>query len=619
MPLRAISPNTPPDAARPLRGAAPFRLVRYFSIASVIAFAVVAAALFVHETRQGSFFEEVQGRQAAFFGDVQKGFVRQQDEAARRDLVATYESGNVTLTRMLSNTLWAKEFAPLVARSQQIPIDHCRALADETDKNGRAAPSAAKKACFAEVGARVMALAEFRAVDAKMFDVMRKSSVVKVKVFDLRGLTVYSSEARQVGEDKASNGGWKSAVAGKPASELTHRDKFSAFEGVIEDRDVISSYLPVLDPAAQQVVGVFEVYSDVTPLLAQIKATAGETARAARANMDKVDAEAAANARVMKDDSTLGMLVVFGMLAALFAVLYLVVRRAGRIIAAQASDRSHMQQQLGQSEKMSALGQMVAGVAHQLNTPLAFSHSNVSLVIERLASLETPLRVASRLTQLVRSTSGDSIVLNMGRSRDQVAAIEASPQDLETMGEMLRDVLGGIGQMSQLVQNMRDFTRLDRSTVAEVDVNQGLRTVLYMAKSVVPTRVQIVEDLGPLPPIVCNASQLNQVFLNLINNGVQAIEGLGTVTVSSRHEGEWIAIRIADTGSGIPAEVLPHIFEDFYTTKPAGEGTGLGLPIALEIARAHGGDIQVQTWVGKSTVFTVLLPVSQQGRLAEAA
>ena len=610
----AKSPSMPGRA-----GAAPFRLVRYFSIASITAFAFVAAVLILNETTQGAFFEDVQKKQASFFGDVQKGFVSQQDESARRDLVATYESGNVTLTSMMSNTMWAKDFAPLAVKAQIIPIDHCRALADEKDKNGRTVPGPEKKTCFAEVGKLIMAMPEFRAVDAKVFDVMKKTAVVKIKVFDLRGVTVYSSEHKQVGEDKASNGGWKSAMAGKPASELSHRDKFSAFEGVIEDRDMISSYLPVLGSAEQQLVGVFEVYSDMTPLLAQIKATAAQTAKTAKSNTEKVDAAASANTKEMKDDSTLGMLIVFGLLGVLFAALYFVVRRADRIIKSQNHEREHVQQQLGQNEKMAALGQMVAGVAHQLNTPLAFSRSNVTLVHDQLAEFDAPLRVASKLTALVRSTTGNQVTLNMGRARDHVAGLEVDPDDLETMRAMLKDVLNGIEQMSELVVNMRNFTRLDRTAIGEVDLNHGLKTVVYMAKSVVPNRIRLVEEYGELPPMVCNPSQLNQVFLNMITNASQAMAEEGTITVRTGHARGWVKIEIADTGAGIPPDVLPRIFESLYTTKPPGEGTGLGLSIAMDIVHAHGGDIQVHTEVGRGTTFEINLPVRSAAEMPKAA
>jgi signal transduction histidine kinase len=159
-----------------------------------------------------------------------------------------------------------------------------------------------------------------------------------------------------------------------------------------------------------------------------------------------------------------------------------------------------------------------------------------------------------------------------------------------------------------LVENLRDFTRLDRAKVTSFDLNKGLRNVAYIAKSVIPTRVQVVENYSPLPAIDCNPSQLNQVFLNLINNAAQSIPDEGTVTVRSSVENQRIRIDITDTGGGIAADVLPHIFDNFYTTKPVGEGTGLGLPIAKTIVAEHGGEINVASSVGKGTTFTVYLP-----------
>lgn len=622
MPGKGWGRKAPGLKAAPARAAATgarFRLVRFFTIASLVAFLLVGAALTLHERGQAAFFDEVQAGQSAFFTQAQERFAKQQREAAHRDLVSIHESGSVNVARVFANALWATDLAPFAARVQSIPFELCQAMPDGVDKAGIPSPTAEKKACFAEVGARIRALPDFKSLDAKVFEVMRRSTVFKIKVYDLRGLTFYSSEPAQMGEDKSGNPGFRLAARGTPASKLSHRDKFSAFEGVVNDRDLLESYIPVTAPGGDQIVAVFEVYSDVTPFLARIKATAEETSAASAANLASIREIAATNLAAADAESIRGLLIVCALLVILFSVLFLVVRRADRIIASQAHDRELMQQQLGQSEKMSALGQMVAGVAHQLNTPLAFTQSNVSLVMDRLTEFEAPLKVASRLTQLVRSSPGDSLVLNMGRSRDQVAAIETGPEDVGMMREMLRDVLRGIEQMSELVVNMREFTRLDRASEAEVDINHGLKTVAYMARSVISNQVRLIEEYGELPQVTCNLSQLNQVFLNLISNAAQAIEGTGDITVRSHVDGPWVRIDISDTGCGIPPEVLPHIFETFYTTKPRGVGTGLGLSIALEIVHEHGGDLQVRTVVGLGTTFSVLLPARERPELKLAA
>lgn len=596
-----------------------FHLVRYFTFASLVAFVVVAAAFGYFEVQRGNFFKEVQEREGAFFNASQDDFARRQEKAALRDLLTIHEAGNVNLTRLFANALWKRDFAPFVARAESVAVDHCRAMEDAKDKSGRTVPSPEKKACFEEVGRRILALPGFRDIDAKVIESMKKSTVFKVKVFDLRGITVYSSEHSQIGEDKLSNAGWKRALAGTPASELTHRDKFSAFEGVVENRDLISSYLPVLAPGTDRIVGVFEVYSDVTPFLTQIRGTSGELKAAAAANRAKLAQVSASNQKQVEESASVQVATLLGLLAILFGVLFLIVRRAERIITSQEREREHAHQQLAQSEKMAALGQMVAGVAHQLNTPLAFSKNNVSIIIDQLGAFEKPIKLATKISELVRRVPGDRIVLDVTRSRDQLEGIDASPEDVNAMREMLGDVLKGIGQMSELVVHMRDFTRLDRARVSEFDVTEGLKSVVYLARSVIPSEIEIIEDYGPVPRIVCTPSQLNQIFLNLVVNASQAIEGEGRITVSTRWEGDFVRIDVADTGAGVPTEIIGRIFQPYFTTKPEGIGTGLGLNIARDIARAHGGDITVESRPGEGAVFSVFLPVEVGDELAKAA
>ncbi len=596
-----------------------FRLVRYFTLTSLVMFGLVALALAHFMNRQGEFFGGVQLKEAEFFSQVQATFTREQDEAARRDLLAIHEAGNVNLTRLFANALWRDDVGPFVAQVAKIPVDNCRSIADVVDpKDGKAKTPPEKKACFAAVGARIAALPGYDTLNTKVFDAMKKTTVFKIKVFDLRGITVYSSERSQVGEDKSTNAGWKgAAIDGVPKSELTHRDKFSAFEGVVEKRDLISSYLPVLAPGTAQIVGVFEVYSDVTPFLNQIKATAAGIAKTASDNQALVSSMSKANEAVTDEIGKTTMAIVLGLLLLLFLALFFLVQRAERLMIRQEKEREASSQQLAQSEKMASLGQMVAGIAHQLNTPIAFSHNNVSMALDVIRGFELPLSVAGRFSRLVTSANSDQVTLNVGRARESLQKID--PQDLEinTPTEMLADTLQGLEQMRELVQNLRDFTRLDRSKTARVDLNKCLRNVAYISRSVIPTTVTVTEDHAPLPEIECNTSQLNQVFLSLINNAAQAMDGQpGTITVRSRAEGAGVRIEVSDTGSGIPPEVLPHIWETYFTTKPAGEGTGLGLPIARTIVEEHGGTIAVETELGRGTTFIVRLPAAASEKLA---
>lgn len=587
-----------------------FRLVQHFTIVSLGAIAFVAAALIYFEHQQGAFFREVQEREAEVFKQTQSDFVKRQDEAARRDLLAIHESGNVNLTRLFANALWDRDFAPFVAKVQAISVEACREIADVKDKDGKAVMPAEKKACFADVREKIMAMPGFKDIDAKVFDSMKKSTVFKIKVFDMRGVTVYSSEHEQIGEDKAFNAGWKgAAVEGKPKSELTFRGKFSAFEGVVENRDLIGSYLPVLAPGSSKIVGVFEVYSDVTPFLNQIKATSAAIKKTAEENQLRLVQQSQENQDQVEGASFVQIVIVGVLLLALYGGLLVIVRRAQRIIDQQGKDRDIAQQQLAQAEKMATLGQMVAGVAHQLNTPLAFSQSNVMMVRDAIDSLQLQVQVARKFADIMQQVEGDQVLLNIAGARQNLQKMQDNDVDLDMLTQMLGDVLEGIGQMSELVVNLRDFTRLDRAKTAAADINKAIHTVIYIARSSMAQNIEVVEEFGDMPPVECNVSQLNQVFLNLINNAAQAMPDGGRIVVRSSVVGDRARIEVQDTGSGIADDVLPRIFEMYYTTKPAGEGTGLGLPIARDIVREHGGDLSVTSRLGEGTTFLIDLPV----------
>lgn len=467
-----------------------FRLVRYFTLTSLVFFLLAGGML-------GYFYREM----------------------ALSSMLDLQEAANVNQTRVFANQLWDSHFLPLLADASDIPSPELKNLS------------------------------RLQEIHRRALDLMRGSTTYKIKVYDPRGRTVYSSELIQIGEDKSANAGFRGALAGETRTELVHKDKFSAFEQVVENRDLIQSYIPQRDPMNGKVVGVFEIYSDVTPFLAEIRKT-----------------------------EPLLFLAVAAAFGTLYLALFLIVRHAQQVIQRQTEEREVAQQHLAQSEKMASLGQLVAGVAHQLNTPIAFSQNNVSLAIGAVRDFEPSLRAAG------------------------------CGQEAGTVVQMLGDVLQGLEQMKELVENLRNFTRLDRSKVVEADLNTTLHTVVYIARSAIPPRIRIVEEFSPLPPVECNPSQLNQVFLNLITNGAEAITGDGQVTVRSYLEGDQVCIDVADDGSGIPEDVLPRIFESYFSTKPKGVGTGLGLAIARDIVRGHGGDIRVSTRRGAGTVFTIALP-----------
>ena len=597
-----------------------FRLVRYFVLTSCVAILAVAAVLVYFQQQQADLFRSVQSEEAAFFGEVQTQFAKQQEESALKDLLAIHEGGNVNLTRLFANTLWDQGLSALLAKAGAIDVSHCRSIPDQQTADGKTVAPAEKKACFAEIGAMIRSLPEFAYLNDKVYRSMHRSSVFKIKVFDTRGVTIYSSEHAQVGDDKIANAGFLGAMVGKPTSELTHRDKFSAFEGQVENRDLISSYLPLYGQDGETIIGVFEVYSDVTRFLGRINQTQAAT-RAAQANNLQSIADASDRSQQRIDGSVDRLVaLVLGLLALLFIVLFLIVRRADRLLRQHETERARNQQQLAQAEKMASLGQMVAGVAHQLNTPLAFSKSNVTMAMEGMRELSTPVDVAARLAEITRKTEDDVVTLNVAGARRRLSGLQLSGRDVDDMRTMLGDVLGGIEQMSEMVTNLRDFTRLDRNKTVDFDLNKSLRNVIYVARSVIPTTITIEERLDGMPIVNCHVSQLNQVFLNLINNAAQAIGQDGTITVTSRVGDAGIEIRVRDNGSGIPASVLPHIFDAYFSTKPEGQGTGIGLSIAREIVENHGGTIAVESTSEQGTTFLVKFPqATEHARIGLAA
>jgi signal transduction histidine kinase len=270
-----------------------------------------------------------------------------------------------------------------------------------------------------------------------------------------------------------------------------------------------------------------------------------------------------------------------------------------------------------QSEKMSSLGQMVAGVAHEINTPLGFVSSNMQMMAELTRDF---LRIADRqiglLGELKQWPQMDGAARNQwyAQALDQheKLARERTTGGLADADSIVSDSLVGLERLADLVSTLKNFSRVDRAMIEDIDIHDCIDSTLKIAHNNVKHKADVVRDFEPVPPLKINPSQINQVLLNLINNAAQAIDGFGQITVRTRADREAVRVSVEDSGKGMDEVTLSKIFEPFFTTKAMGEGTGLGLSISQKIAREHGGWLEVSSTLGAGSTFTLVLPLVRE-------
>jgi signal transduction histidine kinase len=261
------------------------------------------------------------------------------------------------------------------------------------------------------------------------------------------------------------------------------------------------------------------------------------------------------------------------------------------------------QMQLIQREKMASVGQLVAGVAHELNNPIGFVYSNVTTLEDFVRRLRAMLE-AYRTAPLPEAD----------RARLQ-AEWDSRKVDyaLKYLDSMIQGIREGAERARKIVRDLRVFARTQDEVWQSVDIHQELESSLTLLNHLLKDRVEVHRKFGDLPEVECIRSQIDQVFLNLLANAAQAIEGPGAITIETRRDGAAAVIGIVDTGPGIPPEVMGRLFDPFFTTKPVGEGTGLGLSISYEIVKKHGGEIRAESPAGGGAVFTVRIPLTRNG------
>ena len=536
-----------------------FKLLQYFSIVSLGAFLLATCLL------------------ASFY---------YQREV--HSLVVLTEENNVALTQVFYNTLWQK-YNVFLSSTQKLS-------------------------------------SEERKVDPRLYqlhaDVLAQFeglSIAKVKIFDLQGHTIFSTNLSQIGEDKRQSSGFLLARSGQIVSQLEHRDTFEAFKSTLKDRDLLSSYLPIRSSGAHgDVVGVFELYTDVTPLLQRVEST--------------------------QRSILLGSLLI---LAVLYGILFLFVRQADRLMKGQYqqlqdSENRYRQQaaeleqalaelqqtqaQIIQTEKMAGLGQMVAGIAHEINNPVSFIHGN-------LIHAKNYCQDLLELCQLYQFHYVEPDLAIQAK----LAAIDIDFL-VEDFPKLLNSMELGTERVKQIVTSLRTFSRLGEASLKAVDIHEGIESTLIILQHRLRMAphcpvIELARKYGNLPPITCFPNLLNQVFMNLLNNAIDALEegceiyyggqqfGIHQqqycpkITIRTELVADTVIISIMDNGPGIPQAKLSRVFEPFFTTKQIGKGTGLGLSISYQIVvDTHKGNLSCHSIPGQGTQFTIEIPVQGTSR-----
>jgi len=267
---------------------------------------------------------------------------------------------------------------------------------------------------------------------------------------------------------------------------------------------------------------------------------------------------------------------------------------------------SDAQDKLVQSEKLASIGQLAAGVAHEINNPIGFIFSNFGTLEKYLAQLFDML---AAYEEAEAGLVGTPAAERLKRMREDIE-LDYLKEDIPSLMTESKD---GIQRVRKIVQDLKDFSRVDARQEWEwVNLHTGIDSTLNIVNNEIKYKADVVKEYGSLPDVECLPSELNQVFMNLLVNAAHAVNTeRGTITIRTGVEGSDVWVEVADNGCGIPAENLKRIFDPFFTTKAIGKGTGLGLSLSYGIVKKHGGRIEVASEVGHGTTFRVTVPMKR--------
>ncbi|MBV4462151.1 two-component system NtrC family sensor kinase [Pseudomonas sp. F-14 TE3623] len=281
-------------------------------------------------------------------------------------------------------------------------------------------------------------------------------------------------------------------------------------------------------------------------------------------------------------------------------------KQASEALQREIDERKQLESQLVQSEKLASLGQLAAGVAHEINNPIGFISSNLGALDGYFKQLQDMLDAYREAENAIGS---NEVIERLGQVRERVE-LDFLREDIPLL---IKESKEGIGRVGQIVKDLKEFSRVDSNQEWQwTNLQQGIESTLNIVANELKYKADVVKEFQKLPDIECLPSQINQVIMNLIVNASQAIgPERGTITLRTGLEGETVSIEVVDTGIGIEPDNLQKIFDPFYTTKPVGQGTGLGLSLSYGIVKKHRGDISVRSEVGVGSTFRVELPVRQ--------
>ncbi len=269
------------------------------------------------------------------------------------------------------------------------------------------------------------------------------------------------------------------------------------------------------------------------------------------------------------------------------------------------TEKKRMETQLVQSEKLTSIGQLAAGVAHEINNPLSFVMTNTGQLSKYISSMK---KMIDRLREQVRERGGEDTVAEL-RKLEEELAISYIDEDLE---DLLSESLEGMVRIRNIVADLRKFSHMGEDETEFVDLNEVVKSAINMARSEVRLYGKLETELDSVCGFWGNWGRLAQTLLNIIINAAHSLPEDGKdnlIRVKTGQEGEWVYVSISDTGKGISSELMERIFDPFYTTKKAGEGSGLGLSICRDVLRRHGGDVKVESERGKGSTFTLWIPL----------